>query len=1146
MAKGGGEGGAHGAELVSGYISLSVKYSSAMQQIGHDLTAIDVAAKETGHRAGKSLETGLSAGASKGARTGRIAALREWSQAEVEAKTSSERIGNVIGKAMAAPIVLPIKAARAGIHGLGAAAGATSKEVEKLGEKGKDSIAEIVPMGGALTGALGGVASKLGPIGIALIAATGAFGGLLEVGEKWEDLGHKFSFSTGLKGEDLEKMKDMVAEIGTEIPSSFGTIADSVAEVTKNIGLSGEALKTVSAQVTVLREHGQDVDVEALGKTKRAMGTKDEEVPALLDQLYAANQKTGVSVNALLGGLATGGAVFKQFGLNIGESAALMTQFDEAGLDVSKVAPDMTRAFKDAAKAGEKFPDFLKENIEQLKKFKDAGNDVAANQLAVKLFGPKQAAQVMGLIASGKLDLDDLGRSAALDSAGPGILPTARENEGVGDKWKMLGNSFDVALKPTGDKLAGTLAHWMDNLDKFRHSDTREHIRQNLTHAGSNVGHAFGNVGHAFENIGHAAMNVWHALTNVWHACENAWHAITNVWHACENVWHALMNVGNAVGKTLEFLISLPGALGTFLEGLPVAIGHFLAEAADTIGSVFGTVGDKVGGFFSTAADKVASFFSTAVDKIVGFFSDLPDKIGKIISDAFSGVGSTISNLFSGIHIPGFAGGGAMSAPGPNGRDSALFWGANNEHVLTSDDVNAAGGHAGVYAWRAALHRDDGGPIGPDVGVARAMRGTPYSQGARNDCSGMVGRVVEGATHTGGPLPTTKNMGAWLKSHGFKSGSGGPGSIRVGWYDNGGGPNSGHTAMTLSDGENAESGGSNGVFTIGSGAAGADNPEFNHHMYLPASSLYGEGEGGEGGSAFGDAGGGGFGGGGIPAGATPGVGPNGEAGYFSGSADPEKVTKAKDRITSIEDEIKTLENKRDHSKKALTADEKTKVDDELVKKNHELDEAKEKLADAERGDFHKSKGGKGKSGKGDKGNPLEELGGIFDKGIGEALLPPGFTKMMDTPLAKSGGALLSFLGEMLTGHGGAAAGKALGGLGGGLKEFLPQAFGPHAVTPSAGAGGEEDAAGLTLPSPGSLPGVKNAVPDIGADGQPAELASFVSGGQGGNVTNHYGPNYAGATIGHDPAAHAQAVSNDKNATKRANVSSTQRQGFVNA
>jgi hypothetical protein len=872
---------------------------------------------------------------------------------------------------------------------------------------------------------------------------------------------------------------------------------------------------------------GIEIDYEGLGGLKRALGSYGSDIPALLDQLYNASLRSGVGINSMIGALSSAAPLMKQMGLDSKESAVLLTQFDEAGVDIGKVMPSMNKIFKESAKEGQPFNSFVKEQVEALQKLIDTGQTAAADKLAEKLFGPRGAASVLTAAENHKLNPEEWDKPEGDKT----ILGQTKATETMGDKWKLLTNGLETLLKPYSETLMRNVAGWFGQAAKFfqehgpamvkmiaGHFKAIRHAADNVGHALGNFWHACENVWHALTNVWHACENVWHAAENVWHACENVWHAFENVWHAITNVWHAFENVGHAIGATVTAFVELPNKVVTFFSVLP----------------------DKIGGFFSTAADKVAQFFSGAVDKIVGFFSSLPDKIGNIISGAFSG-----------IHIPGFAGGGALNAPGPNGRDSALFWGANNEHVLTSDDVNAAGGHAGVYAWRNSLHRDGGGPIGPDVAVARGFAGTKYSQGSRYDCSGMVGRVIEGALHTGGPLPTTKNMGSWLTKLGFKSGSGGPGSIRVGWYDNGGGPNSGHAAMTLSDGENAESGGKNNVFTLGPGAAGADNPEFNNHMFLPASSLYGEGVGGDGsGGAFGGASGGiGGSSGGMPAGATAGVGPNGEQGYFT--QDAGKVDKAQDKLNRTQDQLKDLEDKRDHAKKALSADDKKDLDDKITAKNHELDQAKKQLSEAQQGDFHK--GGDSKGGeKGDKGDTdLSQLGDIFSKGLTETFLPPGFINPFDTPLAKSGGAALNYLGGLLgkfSPQGGAGlglAGNLMTGNGSGAMKsmrgvmgFTPQPFTAHAASPNAestGAFGEPG--GSKLPQP-QAPGI-------------AQLAGFAGGapgspgaaGNGGGNTYNYGPSYNNSTIGHDPQQHQQAVRNDQNASKRMNVS-TQRMGFV--
>jgi hypothetical protein len=119
--------------------------------------------------------------------------------------------------------------------------------------------------------------------------------------------------------------------------------------------------------------------------------------------------------------------------------------------------------------------------------------------------------------------------------------------------------------------------------------------------------------------------------------------------------------------------------------------------------------------------------------------------------------------------------------------------------------------------------------------LANSLEGTPYSQALRNDCSGMVSQLASVAV--GLPPPSagqrfnTTNEQQWLLSHGFQMGIGPPGSLRIGWNPAPG--NAGHTAATLPDGRNAESGGSHGNFTVGPKAAGFDSPQFTMHAYLP-------------------------------------------------------------------------------------------------------------------------------------------------------------------------------------------------------------------------------------------------------------------------------------------------------------------------
>lgn len=300
------------------------------------------------------------------------------------------------------------------------------------------------------------------------------------------------------------------------------------------------------------------------------------------------------------------------------------------------------------------------------------------------------------------------------------------------------------------------------------------------------------------------------------------------------------------------------------------------------------------------------------------------------------------------------------------------------------------------------------------------------------DCSGLVSSVINAYLGLGpfSSRMSTSGEESWLKAKGFKMGMGPPGSLRVGWYDHGGGA-AGHTALTLPDGTNAESTTSHGISgaRVGPLAAGADSSQFTSHAYLPMSTGGLPGTGGAGGrgpggglrvspAGFGDGdgtGGGGSGAGG-PAGADSGysgIGPGGvDLGVKSAGSNPYYAAGA--------------------------------------------------AAGAGAATAGAVAGGAAVAGGGEGSDPLGQLADIGVGGLTESLLPPGFINPMTTPVMKSAAALMNFLGGRIPGGGGKAlslAGAALGGSGSGVVSALRGFTTPEGTDMSPGSPGAAPAAG---------------------------------------------------------------------------------------
>lgn len=877
-----------------------------------------------------------------------------------------------------------------------------------------DGFASKAGDAGKAIGALSIVAASAAVVGIGALAAGVAVAGskLYELGAQFDDLSDNLRIKTGATGESLDSLKTSVENLGTtNVPLSLGEIGDVAAEVTRNLHLTGPELESVTSRLANLGRMGQQVDVRGLGKAFRAFGVDASSQSAALDSLYEASTKSGLQVNDLVASVTKGGPALKALGFNFGQSAALVTTFEDAGIDADKAIAGLTKSAAAFAKDGKAAPEALRDTVTEIKRLVDAGDEVGAQNLSNKVFGAKGGVGFFDAIKSGNLDLQSL--SDSLQTTGLDINDVSTETGDWAETWEILKNKLAVALEPIASGVFDTVNGKLTELSTWVE-------------------------GHQDQVIDFFAAVATGALTAVDAILSFTADGLRALGQFFESIAPQLKNLGDQLSVLGGVLKYVPGfqdmgraiqAVGDASSGFGQSIDSWngplntAANYVDNLRNGIPALKDKVGEYADQA--KAAADNTATLGDSITTLINMQDPQVKVNVSAVPGAGVAL-NAAGDITIPiatalaggpqppgsgtpglnpltvpstgGHAAGGVL--PGYSETDNLLVPMAGGEGVIRSRVMKKLGS-----AWLARLNAGyaQGGVVGsgPDVVAAQNLVGTPYSQGNRTDCSGMVARVIDrtlGLPESG--LMSTKTARDWLAARGFQPGTGGPGQISVGWYDHGPNPNDGHMAMTLSDGTNAEAGGSHGEFLVGDGAKGANDPQFDQHMFLPT--LFGEGAGSGGASSpFGSS-------------ATSG------GGTFT-PPDAKTLREANQKVADADTRVQQAEQKQKELKADAKQSEKDKAQADVDKAKREAADAKSDLAEVQKGKFTPGKSGSGSGGGTSQFGELGSIAGSFFKetlGIDGSFLPD---------LSSLG--IVQGAGNLLTAFKGPLQGLVDGGLG---------------------------------------------------------------------------------------------------------------------
>lgn len=287
----------------------------------------------------------------------------------------------------------------------------------------------------------------------------------------------KIRTGTGLTGEALEEVGDVMRDVLRTIPTDAETAGTAIADLNTRLGVSGEEAGALATQFLELsRITGTDVagNIQSATRVMGDWGIEAENTASTLDYLFKISQNTGAGIDQLGRQLVQYGAPMRQMGFDFETAAVMLGKFEKEGVNTELVLGSMRIALGNLARDGvtdtnEAFT-MLVDNI------KNAGSVGEANLAAIDAFGARAGPDMAAAIREGRFEIEDL--IQAVDSSSDTILGAAADSMTLSDKMQILQNRVTLALEPLGERLIAvfdqimpyieggidTITEWIDTI----------------------------------------------------------------------------------------------------------------------------------------------------------------------------------------------------------------------------------------------------------------------------------------------------------------------------------------------------------------------------------------------------------------------------------------------------------------------------------------------------------------------------------------------------------------------------------------------------------------------------------------------------------------------------------------------------------
>lgn len=243
---------------------------------------------------------------------------------------------------------------------------------------------------------------------------------------------------TGAVGGAMKGLHDDFLAVLRNADEPVQTIAQDMALLNQRTGMTGEGLQTLTEQFQILQKYTGEKPIREVTRVFGDWSVAAEDQVAVLDELYRAYQRTGVSITELTQNVVQYGAPLRTLGFNVHEAVAMFAKWNEEGVNTITVMAGVRRMISGFNAAGIKEPKAAFDALaEAIRNTKDQASGV---QLAMSIgdraggvFGEKAMNDTVAAIREGRFEFKGLVED---------LVNGTETLKGIDEEGKTLADTF--------------------------------------------------------------------------------------------------------------------------------------------------------------------------------------------------------------------------------------------------------------------------------------------------------------------------------------------------------------------------------------------------------------------------------------------------------------------------------------------------------------------------------------------------------------------------------------------------------------------------------------------------------------------------------------------------------------------------------